>query len=187
MAFSIHQGDLCIRGMLPADAAAVQRCRNLPEVVRYQSWRPATVDEVVALSHEQVGRSPGMQREPFQVVIEASDAGGRRQVAGDLGSGAFDPGRQMEIGVVLDPAWQGRGIATRACRMLIDHLFGAGLHRVTARIDPRNAPSIRLFQRLQFSQEGVERQCFWDSDYGEWADEVCFAMLACDWPGAREV
>jgi len=186
MTFSIQQDDLCIRGMLPDDAAVVQRCRNLPAVVRYQSWRPATVDEVVDLCHEQVARAPGMQKEPFQLVIEVCDPDGGRHIVGDIGSGAFDPGRQMEIGIVLDPAWQGRGIATRACRMLMDHLFAAGLHRITARVDPRNAPSIRLFQRLHFVQEGVERQCYWDRDYCEWTDEVCFAMVACDWSQARD-
>ncbi|MFT7534780.1 MAG: RimJ/RimL family protein N-acetyltransferase [Hyphomicrobiaceae bacterium] len=184
MAFSIGGGELCVRGMLAGDAAVVQRCRNLSEVARYQSWRPETVEEVVALSHEQVGRAPGMQKEPFQLVIEVRDEQGNLRVAGDMGSGAFDPGRQMEIGIVLDPAWQGRGLATRACRLLFDHLFAAGLHRITARVDPRNDASTRLFERLQFVREGLERQCWWDDAYSEWTDEICFAMLAKEWSAA---
>jgi len=181
MTFALTDNDLTIRAMTEKDAPLVQRCRNLPEVARYQGWRPETVDEVVKLSHEQVGRAPGMQEEHFQLVIEYRDEQGDLHVVGDMGSGAFDPGRQMEIGLVLDPTWHGRGIATRACRMLFEHLFDAGLHRITARVDPRNEPSLRLFDRLQFVREGLERQCWYDEDYKEWTDEVCFAMLASEW------
>ncbi|MEO0324135.1 MAG: GNAT family protein [Myxococcota bacterium] len=183
--FELREGDLALRAMGPADAAAVQRGRTMPEVARYQSWRPATVEEVVALAHEQSERAPAMQTAPFQVVIEHVDATGQAHVVGDMGTGAFDPGRQMDVGIVLHPAWQGRGFATRACRMLFDHLFGAGLHRVTARVDPRNGPSLRLFERLRFRREGLEKECWWDPVWSEWTDEVCFAMLAAEWPEAR--
>lgn len=184
MSFALTKDDLTIRAMSSDDAAAVQRCRNLPDVARYQGWRPETVDEVVELSHEQVGRAPGMQKEPFQLVIELRDEAGAKHVVGDMGTGAFDPGRQMEIGIMLDPKWHGRGIATRACRMLFEHLFAAGMHRITARIDPRNEPSVRLFERLKFVREGLERQCYWDEDFDEWTDEVLYAMLAAEWPRA---
>ena len=185
MAFSIQDSDLCIRGMLADYAAAVQQCRNLPDVARYQSWRPATVKEVIELSHEQSQRAPGMQKEPFQLVIEITDEDGKRHIAGDIGSGAFSPKKQMEIGIVLHPMWQRRGIASRACRLLVDHLVAAGLHRITARVDPRNEPSIKLFEKLGFDREGLERQCWWDEDYNEWTDEILFAVLASEWPNRR--
>jgi RimJ/RimL family protein N-acetyltransferase len=186
MAFSIRDGDLCVRSMLADDAEAVQHCRNLPEVARYQSWRPASIEEVIELSHEQSDRAPGMQREPFQLVIEITDKDGKQHIAGDMGTGAFEPGTQMEVGIVLNPAWQGRGIASRACRLLLDHLIAAGLHRITARVDPRNKPSIKLFERLRFDREGLERQCWWDKDYNEWTDEILFAVLASEWPSRRK-
>jgi len=180
--FVLRDGDLCIRPMGPEDAPIVQQCRNLPDVARYQSWRPATCEEVVALAHEQVGRAPGMQAEPFQLVIELEDETGQKHVVGDMGSGSFDPGKQMEIGIVLDPKWHGRGLATRSCRLLFDHLFAAGLNRVTAKVDPRNEPSLRLFERLKFRREGLELSCWWDEVWNEWTDEVGFAILASEWP-----
>ncbi len=180
--FYLQDGTLSLRGMRAEDARFVQQCRTHPEVARFQSWRPATVAEVVALAQEQEGRAPGMQEEPFQVVIALQDAQGQEHRVGDMGTGAFDPGRQMELGIVLDPAWQGRGLASRACRLLLTHLFTVGLHRVTARIDPRNGPSLRLFERLGFEHEGQEHQCCWDEHYQEWTDEVLFAMLASRWP-----
>ena len=81
----------------------VHHCRNLPEVARYQGWRPKTLEEVVELAHEQAGRAPGMQKEPFQLVIEFRDEDDEHHLVGDMGTGAFDPGRQMEIGIVLEP------------------------------------------------------------------------------------
>ena len=182
MSPSLHLQDdeVCVRAMGPDDAAFVQRCRNHPDVVRYQSWRPAAVAEVVELAHEQVGRAPGMQADPFQLVIELRRPDGRHLV-GDIGTSGFDPGRQMEIGIVLDPSYRGSGLATRACRLLLTHVFSAGLHRVTARVDPRNERSLRLFERLQFRREGLERACWWDDAWKEWTDEVCFAMLREDW------
>ena len=80
------------------------------------------------------------------------------------------------------PKWQGRGIATCACRLLFDHLYEQGLNRITARVDPRNEPCVHLFERLNFVREGMERQCWWDDDYDEWTDEILFAMLASEWP-----
>ena len=180
--FYLQDDELSLRGMRADDAAFVQQCRTHPDVVRFQSWRPATVTEVLALAGEQQGRAPGMQEEPFQVVIALRDDQGREHRVGDMGTGAFDPGRQMELGIALHPAWQGRGLASRACRLLLGHLFAAGLHRVTARIDPRNQASLRLFERLGFQYEGLEHQCAWDDDFREWADEKLFAMLAVRWP-----
>jgi RimJ/RimL family protein N-acetyltransferase len=177
----IHDGDLCVRAMGPEDAPIVQRCRNLPDVSRYQGWRPTTPEEVVELAHEQVGRQPGMQTEPFQLVIEFEDADGQKHVVGDMGSGAFDPGRQMEIGIVLDSKWQGRGFATRACKMLFHHMFEAGLNRVVAKVDPRNDASLKLFERLKFRHEGLELACWYDDVWNEWTDEVCFGILASEW------
>ena len=175
----LRDGLLTVRLMDEEDAAAVHRCRNLPEVSRYQGWRPTFVADVRRLAREQAQRMPGMQTEPCQLVICLEDAG-QNHIAGDFGAGAFDPGRQMEIGIVIDPAWQRRGIAKRATSLLLQHLFSEGLHRVTARVDPRNTPSTCLFDGLGFRREGVARQCYWDSQHQEWTDEVCFAMLASE-------
>ena len=62
------------------------------------------------------------------------------------------------------------------------HLFDAGLHRITARVDPRNTRSLRLFDRLGMRREGHEVECYWDDAQQEWTDEVCFAVLAREWP-----
>ncbi len=173
----LRDGDVSIRPLTPGDAASVYRIRNLPDVARYQGWRPASVAEVVQVAHAQPMRRPGHQTEYCQLAVLLDGVG----VVGDLGVGTPDPSRQVELGVVLDPAYQGRGIATRALRLLCRYLFADGFHRVTARVDPRNLASIGLFGRLGFRQEGIARQSYWDAEFGEWTDEVLFAVLASEW------
>ena len=56
---------------------------------------------------------------------------------------------------------------------------GLGLHRIIARIDERNEPSIRMVRRLGMRLEArlVENEWF----KGEWTTELDFAMLAGEW------
>lgn len=174
MAFELCDETLRVRLMTTSDAFSVFSCRNLPEVSRYQGWRP-TLAEVERVARDQARATPGLDR-ICQLVIEDN-----RDFVGDFGVVPTEPGRQAELGIVLHPSAQGRGLATCACRLLIGHLFAVGLHRITARVDPRNVPSLRLFDRLGLRREGHEVECFYDDVHDEWTDEICFAVLAREW------
>jgi RimJ/RimL family protein N-acetyltransferase len=85
-----------------------------------------------------------------------------------------------EIGAVFNPDLSGRGYATEALDALLRLGFeGLGLHRIIARIDERNGPSVRLVGRLGMRLEArlVENEWF----KGEWTTELDFAMLAGEW------
>ena len=101
-----------------------------------------------------------------------------RVLVGDMAAVQRDQGRQCEVGIALDPDFQGRGLGRRCVERLAAWLFASGIHRLTARVDPRNEASIRLFDRLGWRREGLEVECFWDPDFAEWSDEVLFAKLA---------
>ena len=80
----------------------------------------------------------------------------------------------------IAPPRQGRGYAREALTCLLEHMFRArGTHRAVANIDPRNAPSIALFERLGFTREGHLRENEWI--HGEWCDTLVYARLARDW------
>jgi RimJ/RimL family protein N-acetyltransferase len=84
--------------------------------------------------------------------------------------------RQGEIGFVLDPRHQGRGYATEAAAALLALAFETyGLHRVTGRLEPRNAPSARVLERLGMRREAHLIENEWVK--GEWQSEVIYAML----------
>jgi RimJ/RimL family protein N-acetyltransferase len=85
---------------------------------------------------------------------------------------------EFEVGWVLSPAAQGRGIAAEAARAVVDLVFAAGAHRVRAELDPRNTASAALCSRLGMVQEALHRQDFRDGE--EWADTAIWAVLETD-------
>lgn len=64
-----------------------------------------------------------------------------------------------ELGIIMRRDAQGRGLASRALKLVSEHAFGAlDMHRLTADIDPDNSASISLFLRAGFQREGLLRQ-----------------------------
>jgi RimJ/RimL family protein N-acetyltransferase len=181
-ALPIEADGLTLRVMTEADAPAVQASRVHPDNERYNGWRPATMDEVARYARQQDPSTIAASVGVVQLVIEEDAGDGSRRFVGDFGVQTRDPLPTVELGIALEPEAKGRGIATRASRLLTDALFEAGVHRVAARVDPRNEPSLRLFERLGFRREGHERLSYWDDAYAEWSDEVLFAILRSEWP-----
>jgi len=63
-----------------------------------------------------------------------------------------------EIGIILSPDAQGRGLASTALALVEEHGFGAlDLHRIAADVDPDNAASLALFERAGYQREGLLR------------------------------
>lgn len=80
----------------------------------------------------------------------------------------------------MDPAFQGRGLATEAVVGLLDCLFvRLGKHRVVASVDPRNLASVRLLKRLGMREEAHFRESLLFK--GDWVDDAVFAILASEW------
>jgi len=76
----------------------------------------------------------------------------------------------------------GRGIATWAVAMLVDHAFEqADLHRVEVNIRTENAASLRVVRRLGLREEGV-RSNFIHID-GAWRTHRSFAVTVEDLGG----
>lgn len=84
------------------------------------------------------------------------------------------------IGYWLAAGSQGKGLATAACRALIDHCFrDLKLHRVELRIAPENARSLCVARRLGLREEGTLREY---ERLGErWLDLVVFSILDREW------
>lgn len=62
------------------------------------------------------------------------------------------PGGEAEIAYVFGRAYRGRGFATRACSAMLECLAADyAVTRATATLDPQNAASLALLQRLGFS------------------------------------
>jgi len=61
------------------------------------------------------------------------------------------------IGYLVLPAQQRRGLGGEAVAAMVRHLFAAGVGRLHAVIDARNASSIALVERLGFTQTATRR------------------------------
>lgn len=167
---------LLLRRLVPADAPALSRYRDLPEVARYQSWDSFTLADAERLVADQQAVAREAPGTWLQLGMVADAA-----LVGDLGihTRADDP-QQVELGITLDPAHQGRGYAAEAISAALDYVFGTlGKHRATATTDAANGPAAALFARLGFRREGHYRRNVWFK--GGWGDEFLFALLRDEW------
>jgi RimJ/RimL family protein N-acetyltransferase len=152
--------------------------RSDPEVMRYQSWNPANEREVKVFIKQ-------IDRTVFNTVNTWFQLGiylrATRELIGDIGLHFLPPDNtQTEIGFSISPAHQRKGYATEAVKACISYLFAKlGKHRVTASVDPRNAASIRLLEKIGMRLEGHFRQSI-RTETG-WADDLIYALLETEW------
>jgi RimJ/RimL family protein N-acetyltransferase len=91
--------------------------------------------------------------------------------------------RRAELGFALARPHWGAGIMREALVRLIDFSFDElDLHRLEADVDPRNARSMGLLERLGFRREGHLRER-WHVG-GEICDGIFYGLLAREWRDA---
>jgi ribosomal-protein-serine acetyltransferase len=107
------------------------------------------------------------------------------RLAGVIGYDPIDwENRSTEVGYWLGEEYQGKGLATDACRALVDHAFGElGLNRVSIACATENKKSCAIPERLGFRREGVKHQAEWVYDH--FVDHVVYAALASKWQTRR--
>lgn len=158
------------------DVTAFVRYRQDPQVARYQSWgvdySPRDARDLVA--QQPPGELPAAG-EWLQLGVHDRATG---ELLGDVALHTLpDQPDSYEIGVTLAPSSQGRGIATEALGILLDHLFDvAGAHRVVASCDTRNHPVAALLTRLGLRRESSQVDADWFK--GEWTTLDGYAILA---------
>jgi len=104
-------------------------------------------------------------------------------LAGQIGYNFFDrENRRTEIGYWLGESFQGKGLITRACKVLIENAFtNLNINRIEIRCCTGNVKSRKIPENLGFKLEGIARQAEWLHDHFE--DLAVYAMLADEWPG----
>lgn len=171
---------LLLRPLEPSDAPALLAVFGDPAVMRYWSTPPWTsADDALAMIARAREAAAAGTAVRFGIVRAADGA-----LIGTCT--LFDrvaESRRAEVGYALARAAWGQGYAREAVAALLDHAFGVlGLHRVEADIDPRNAASARLLERLGFRREGLLRERWIVG--GEVTDSAIYGLLARDWAGA---
>lgn len=169
---------LALRDLEPSDGPRIFSYHRRPEVARFQSWGTDSVDSIQTYIRGLAAIEPGTPGKWYQVGIFLLDGG---KLIGDTGFHVLehDP-EQAEIGITLAPDFQGQGYASEALKALLSYIFTTqGKHRVFASVDPRNASSMKLLERIGMRKEAHFVRGLWFR--GEWVDDVVFALLGEEW------
>jgi len=113
----------------------------------------------------------GVPGEWIQIAVAERSTGA---LVGDIGMG-LHPNRAgvAEIGFTIAPAAQGRGFGTEAVLSALAWLFAMGkVDVVEAITDARNAPSIRLLERVGMHLERTQEMPF----KGEMSTEFVYSI-----------
>jgi ribosomal-protein-alanine N-acetyltransferase len=90
--------------------------------------------------------------------------------------------RWASLGYWVAKSHAGRSITPTAVALVTDHLLlTVGLHRVEIAIRPENAASLRVVEKLGFTEIGLARRFLHIA--GEWRDHRVFQLLSEDVPG----
>ncbi len=89
--------------------------------------------------------------------------------------------RWAQIGYWIDESHAGRGIMPTAVAMACDHCFASmGLHRIEIAIRPENVASLRIVEKLGFTQVGLAPRYLHIN--GRWHDHLLFGLTAEEVP-----
>lgn len=84
----------------------------------------------------------------------------------------------FELAYLAREAGRGRGLMTRAVRLMCEWLFEQGVGRLEVRTHPANEQSQLLAQRAGFQREGLERKSIWL--HGKREDAIVWSLLPGD-------
>jgi RimJ/RimL family protein N-acetyltransferase len=177
--YPIETARLTLRPFAITDLDDLYAYHRDPEVARYLYWDARDREQARNALDMRVGQYFLEKAGTSLVLAVVWRETGR--VAGEVNlEWLSEEHRQGEIGFVLNPEYQGRGVATEAGEAMLRLGFDSlGLHRIIARCDAQNHASAAVMRRLGMRQEAhfVHNEIF----KGEWGEELVFALLADEW------
>jgi [ribosomal protein S5]-alanine N-acetyltransferase len=174
---TLPAGAVTLRWLEERDLPGLYAVFSDPRVTRYWSW-PAWTDPAAAGTLLTEIQACFARRSLFQWGIARRDDD---QIIGTCTLASLDASnRRADLGFALASGHWGHGHARAATSAVLDFAFGElALHRVEADVDPRNAGSIALLERLGFAREGYLRERWHVA--GEICDSYLYGLLARDW------
>jgi RimJ/RimL family protein N-acetyltransferase len=172
---SITDGVVVLRELREGDRAVVVSTMRDPLVARWLNMpaEPGDRDFDALLRVARDGRASGDRID--YTVTEPGE---------DVSLGAVIASRRQrdnyEIAYLASAEGRGRGLMTRAVRLLCDWLLEEGVGRIELRTHPDNEASQKLAQRAGFRREGLERRSIWL--HGERQDAIVWSLLPSDSP-----
>ena len=140
-----------------------------PEVVKFEPYRPMTLDEV----RDELNRRIASDE---MVAVELKSSG---KLIGNVYLGKRED-NAIEIGFVFNKRYWNQGFARESSKALIKKAFSSGITRVYAECDPENQSSWKLLESLGFSRTAhLEKNVFfWKDEQGQpiWKDTFIYTL-----------
>jgi RimJ/RimL family protein N-acetyltransferase len=177
---TLETARLRLRPFDESDFEAVHSYARDPRVTRFQPWGPNSEDETRAFLARAVGFAAEEDHRDFEFAIVERESG---RVIGGCGlHGRRIELREFETGWTLHPEFWRRGIGAEAAREVARFAFRElDAHRLYALIDPENAASYKLAERIGFRREGHQKLA--QRVRGEWRDSLVYGLLESDFDG----
>ena len=172
--FPVLQGQrILLKQISPDDAPALFDMRSHKETVRYLDRPPAqNVEEVQTLIGTITRALTNNEGITWGLFL--------KDEIGLVGTIGFwrvkKEDYRAEIGYMLHPAIQGKGLMGEAVKLVLQYGFAAmKLHSVEGNVNPLNAASIRLLERNGFIPEAYFRENFYYN--GRFIDSAIYSLL----------
>lgn len=162
----LHTPRLVLRSARADDLEALHAVLSDPRATLWWSTPPhETLEQTQAWLDGMIANGP--DHPDFVVELDG-------RVIGKAGFHAMP-----DVGYILHPDVWGQGLAAEAVGAAIDHVFQTrDLDTLTADVDPENAASIRLLERLGFIRTGFAART-WNVG-GAWKDSLYYALSRAD-------
>lgn len=158
----IRTARLTLRSARPADLEGMHAVLSDPRATLWWSTPPhETLEQTAAWLDGMIANGP--DHPDFVIELDG-------RVIGKAGFW-----RLPEVGYILHPDVWGQGLAAEAVSAAIDHVFlTRDIETLTADVDPENAASIRLLERLGLVRTGFAERT-WNIG-GVWKDSLFYAL-----------
>ncbi|MEN9488558.1 MAG: hypothetical protein RL494_823 [Bacteroidota bacterium] len=164
---------LLLRQITPDDVNEIFALRSNPETMKYIP-RPLATTKDDAMGHIKMIQDKIVSNEGINWAITEK---GNPKMIGIIGHYRIRWEHfRSEIGYMLLPEYQGKGIITEAIQLLVDYGFNEmKMHSLEAIIDPKNTASARVLEKNNFVKEAhFKENEFYD---GKFLDAVVYSLL----------
>jgi ribosomal-protein-serine acetyltransferase len=153
MRFSVDLGDSYAVALRTADTVKEMHALTVRNIDRLREWEPWAGGE------QSVAGTAAYTRLQLDEFVTGSAVPGIITRAGEaIGAVSLkirEATLTAELGYWVDRDEEGRGAATRACRLLLEHAATIGMRRLEIRTPVANSRSIALAERLGCHREAV--------------------------------
>jgi len=176
----LADGDILVRPYHLADAAALSRSavESAAEVGRWLPWCRADYDEARAAAYIRLMNQYSSAATEHSFGVFDADATGDHLGGVSLNRIEW-PVRSANLGYWVATRAAGRGLATKAARLMCRYAFETlGLERIQIQVELGNEGSRRVAEKLGGQLEGIARRKICTAE--GWADARIYGLLRAD-------